>query len=82
MKNNRVNIDRDVQSRKNIAVSRTTPVHREEPQTAEQPKDEPKEEIGEEVKIPEAESENTQVPAPATTASKPKKGARPPEGDA
>ncbi len=77
MKNNRVNIDRDVQSRKIIAATRTAPIHREEPKPVEPPKDEPKEEAKEEVKALETETEAAPVPAP-----KPKRTGRQAEGDA
>jgi len=63
----RVNIDRDVQSRRRIAASRPTP----QPKPAEPPKDEPKE------KIETAEAETEVVPV-----TKSKKSGRPPEGDA
>ncbi len=77
MKNNRVNIDRDVQSRKNIAATRTAPIHREEPKPVEPPRDEPKEDAKEEVKVPETETEAAPLSVP-----KPKRQGRQTEGDA
>ncbi len=64
--NKRVNIDRDVRSRKNIAATRTAPIRREEPQTAEPHKDEPQEKSGEETQIPQTDARATPAPAPKT----------------
>lgn len=75
--NKRVNIDRDVRSRKNIAATRTAPIHREEPKTAEPHKDEPQKESGEEAQIPQTETRATPAPAPKT-----KKPGRTSEGGA
>jgi hypothetical protein len=77
MKNNRVNIDKDVQSRKSIAASRHTPKREETSKITEPLKDEPKEEIEKEAKAPEtSETEDVVSPAP-----KAKRGARSPEGE-
>jgi hypothetical protein len=76
MKNNRVNIDRDVQSRKSIAESRPAPRKRETPRTEEPPKDEPKEQP------PQEEPKETDAPdADAQPAPKAKKGGRSATGD-
>jgi hypothetical protein len=71
MKNRRVNIDRDVQSRKNIAAARPIPPRREEPKPAQPPKDESKEESKEEAE--------TQAPSEST--SKPKRSGRQTQGN-
>jgi hypothetical protein len=64
MKNRRVNIDRDVQSRKNIAAARPIPPRKEEPKPAQPPKDEPKEESKE-----EAETQAASDPVPKSKRS-------------